>query len=152
MLRHLAQEELPLCIPHGIAFHAEFKLPGKFVPDVFLKNWNRFYDLGMGTVASLWHEQELVGGLGGIVSHDLFDDRRVATEIFWFVAAAHRGGSGGLRLLKMYEDWAFAQGAVETRLVYLVGGPHDYARLGYQQVEIGWAKPLVDLGAFTWPS
>ena len=158
VVRHLTKEELPLCIPHGLAFHQEFKLPGKFVPEVFLRNWHHFYDEGFGTVISLWRDHELVGGLGGFVFCDLFDDRRVATEIFWFVAPAHRGGSGGFRLLKTYESWAFMQGAVEARVLYLVGGMHDerlaqlYQKLGYHQVEIGWAKPLVDPGAFTWPS
>lgn len=157
-VRHLSKEELPLCIPHGLAFHKEFKLPGKFVPDVFLRNWNAFYDQHQGTVISYWNDRELIGGLGGFIFRDLFDDRVVATEIFWFVDAAHRNRSAGFRLLKAYESWAFGQGAVETRVLYLVGGEHDeqlgrlYQKLGYKQIEIGWAKPLVDLGAFTWPS
>lgn len=157
VIRHLTKVELPLCVPHGFSFHQEFNLPGKFVPEVFLRNWNHFYDEGFGTVISLWREQELVGGLGGILSHDLFDDRRVATEIFWFVAPAHRRGSAGIRLLKTYERWAFTQGAVETRMLYLVGGEQDerlaqlYQKLGYHQVEIGWAKTLIDLEEFVWP-
>lgn len=158
VIRHLTKGELSLCIPQGFSFHQEFKLPGRFVPEVFARNWNHFYDEGIGSVIGLWREQELIGGLGGLLSHDLFDDRRVATEIFWFVSPAHRGGSGGYRLLKAYEAWAFTQGAVEVRLLYLVGGVKDaqferlYEKLKYRKIEIGWAKPLVDLGALTWPS
>lgn len=156
--RHLTREELPLCIPHGFAFHQEFKLPGKFIPEVFLRNWNLFYERGDGTIIGLWDGEQLIGGVGGFMYHDLFDDRRVATEIFWFVDPSHRQRTGGFHLLKQYEVWAFTQGAVEVRVLYLVGGVNEdrlpllYQKLGYHQVEVGWAKPLVNLGAFTWPS
>lgn len=159
MIRPLEQDELPRCIEHGKAFHAEFQLDGEFVPEVFLRNWNRFYERQIGTVLSLWHDDQLIGGLGGLLTPDLFDDRLCATEIFWFVSAPHRHGSGALRLLDAYERWAFISGAVECRLLYLNGVDRErdlqfhrvYERRGYRMRETGWIKPLVNLSELVWP-
>ncbi len=155
-IRALTQEELPLCVDHGCAFHAEFQLAGSFVPEVFLRNWTRFYELQVGVVLSLWDADLLVGGLGGLLAPDIFDDRLCANEIFWFVSRPYRSGRGGIRLLDAYERWAFDHGAVEARLVYLNGGVHDdglhrlYARRGYRIRETGWTKPLVNLSELVW--
>lgn len=157
IIRSLIRAELPLCVEHGQAFHAEFQLTGAFVPEVFLRNWNMFYERQIGTVLSLWADDSLVGGIGGLLTPDLFDDRLCATEIFWFVGKTHRRGSGAIRLLDAYEQWAFSSGAVECRLVYLNGGEQDarlhalYERRGYRIRETGWAKPLVNLSELVWP-
>lgn len=156
-IRPLRADELPQCCVHGKAFHAEFQLAGEFIPDVFLRNWRMFYDRGLGCVFALWHDDHLVGGLGGLLAPDLFDDRLCAHEIFWFIDRAYRQGRGALRLLDAYETWAFEHGAVEVRLVYLNGGEHDeglhrcYARRGYKIRETGWYKPLVNLQELSWP-
>lgn len=158
-IRHLLKDELPLCLEHGKAFHKEFNLAGSFVPEVFIRNWNIFYERNIGTVLTLWDDRHtLIGGLGGLLAPDLFDARLCASEIFWFVAKEHRAGSGALRLLKAYEDWAFEQGAVEARLVFLKGGVADerlekvYRKMGYREREIGFYKPLVNFSELTWPS
>lgn len=155
-IRALTCEELPLCIDHGKAFHAEFHLDGQFIPEVFLRNWTHFYDRKIGVVLSLWDDHQLIGGLGGLLAPDLFDDRLCANEIFWFVSNPYRTGRGGIRLLDGYERWAFDNGAVEARLVYLNGGEHDegihrfYARRGYQIRETGWCKPLANFSEHVW--
>lgn len=159
MIRPLEKDELPRCIEHGKAFHAEFQLAGEFIPEVFLRNWNTFYDRQIGTVLSLWHDDQLIGGLGGFLAPDLFDDRLCATEIFWFVSKPFRTGSGAIRLLDAYERWSFISGAVECRLLYLNGedGAQDerfhrlYRSRGYYMRETGWIKPLVNLSELVWP-
>lgn len=151
-IHSITPEELPDCIPFGVAFHQEMQLPGRFVPLVFLRNWERFLAEGHGTILGLYDEHEkLVGGLGVLLGPDLNDGRLVATETFWFVDAQYRQGRAPLRLLAAYRQWAQEHGAVEWRLVHLLTGPdstrteklgHLYHRLGLRPIETGWAQAL----------
>jgi len=135
-------------VPFGRDFHREFNLPGEFHPSVFLRNWQNFYDHCTATVIGLWDDRTLVGGLGCMIVPDLSDGRLCGQEMFWFVGDDYRKGLAPVRLLNEYEKWAAQHGAVEVRLVHLVGGVHDeqldrlYKRKQYQVFEICYRKFL----------
>lgn len=146
-IRPLTIEELPQCIPFGQAFHQEMQLPGRFLPEEFLKNWTFFLQHYTAVILTLWKDETLAGGLGGMVTPDLLDGRLLATEFFWFMDPAHRTGTGAIRLLHAYEAWAKEKGATEVRMVHLVGNHDDqlgriYQKLGYGLIELNYRKPL----------
>jgi GNAT superfamily N-acetyltransferase len=127
------------------------KVPGSFIPEVFLRTWTA---LSTGTFPAttigLWKSGLLAGGFGAMVSPDLFDGRLVAHEFFWFVDQEHRTGTGAIRLLKAFEDWAVQHGAVEGRMIHLVGKNDEqlnriYTKLGYARLEVAYVKPFASL-------
>lgn len=147
-IRPLTVEEIPLCIPFGQAFHAEMQLPGAFLPDTFVKNWTTFLSQFPAVILGLFKDGALVGGISGMMTPDLFDARLTAQEFFWFMDAAHRSGTGAMRLLKSFEAWGKERGAVEMRMVHMVGKndaqlERIYKKLGYRTLEVCYVKPLV---------
>lgn len=50
---------------------------------------------------------------GAIAPHPFNPDISVATELWWFVAPAHRGSRAGLALLDAYDAWAAANADVK---------------------------------------
>ena len=146
-VQRLTLEELPRCVPFAKAFHSELRLPGDFRPEVFLKNWTTFLTTYPAVIFTLRKGEALVGGIGGMIVPDLLDGRLCAHEFFWFVDAAHRTGTGAIRLLNRFEEWAAKEGAVEVRMVHLVGN-HDeqlgriYTKRKYRLQELCYWKAL----------
>ncbi len=146
-IRPLTIDEIPLCAPFGQKFHAEMGLPGAFIPDVFTGMWRFFLKEHTAVILSLWKDDVLTGGLGGMISPDPLDARLMATEFFWFMDPTHRNGTGGMRLLTAFEAWAKEKGAVEVRMVHLIG-KHDvqlgrvYEKRGYHLIEMCYRKPF----------
>lgn len=151
-IRALTLEELPLCETFGRAFHAEKQLDGDFLMDTFLRNWTMILTTLHGTILGLWSDERLMGGLGAMIAPDLSDDRRTATEMFWYVTPEARHGRDAFRLLDAYEVWAREQGAVECRITHLLMPGEDpahvrlgpiYRRKAYRAVEVNYVKPLL---------
>lgn len=153
-IRCLAPWEIDLCIPCGHAFYREMGLIGAFVPAVFVQTWQTLFRTIPSDILSLWHDETLIGAFGVTLLPDLMDGRLTATEMFWYIDPAHRKGTGALRLLRAFEDWADEHHAVECRLTHLLtageqtGDPTEvalarvYRRLGYAPTEVSWHKAL----------
>lgn len=146
-IRPLTLDELPLCVPFGKAFYQEFKLRGTFNPPHFLKTWQVFVGNLGAVVIGLYRNEELIGGLGGLVSPDVFTGERVATEMFWYIGQAHRTGTGALRLLRAFEDWGKSIGVAELRLAHFMMQNNEqlqrlYEHRGYALLEQGYQKRL----------
>ncbi len=73
----------------------------------------------------------------------------VADEVFLYVRRERRGGLGAPRLLRTFEDWARAAGAIECHCSALAGDGANgriealYERLGYRRQGGHFIKPLV---------
>lgn len=151
-IRLLEPSELPLCIPLGQAFHAEFQLPGRLDPDVFIQNWTHLLSQCRSVIYSAWRDEVLIGGLGATIIPDLLDARPVAQEMFWFIAAEHRHGTAAMRLLGSFEAWAEVSGATEKRVAHFPRGPGAerlaalYARMGYRLEEMNYVKSCYEGG------
>ncbi len=149
-IRPLEPEELPLCVPLGQAFHAEYQLPGRIDPEVFVQNWTNFIMGGQGVIFSAWRSERVIGGLGAVIVPDLLDARLVANELFWFIEPDHRGGVTAIRLLQAFEDWALVKGATERRIARFAFGKMGerlhafYSRRGYCLVEMSYVKPCFE--------
>lgn len=146
-IRPLKAHEIHRCVPFGEQFHQELQLPGQFIPQCFVDNWLLFLASYPAAILGLWQDEELTGGLGGMIAPDLYDGRLYAQEFFWFIGKAHRHGTGALRLLRAFEQWAHDHRATEIRMVHLVGAQETgletlYQRLGYAKVEVCYRKPL----------
>lgn len=147
-IRPLKPHEIHLCVPFGEQFHQELQLAGQFLPQCFVDNWLLFLASYPSTILGLWQDEDLIGGLGGMIAPDLYDGRLYAQEFFWFIGQTHRRGTGALRLLRAFEQWAIDRQATELRMVHLVGAQETaletlYEKLGYAKVEVCYRKPLV---------
>lgn len=84
---------------------------------------------------------EIAGGIVGFVGPLWFNPAaRVATELAWWVAEKHRGGTAAIRLYRAFESWADEQGAdviVMSDLVVDGETPAGrlFEKLGYATVE-----------------
>lgn len=141
----LGPDRIPEIAKIAPAFFEEGKLPGKFVPEVFIKFWEQMYGLGLAQMFGAEIEGVLVGGLGGMVYPDPCDGERVASEMFWFILPQFRGG--GLALFNDFEKWAVERDAKRITMIHLQGLAPGilkklYLRKGYQEVEVHYVKSL----------
>lgn len=82
---------------------------------------------------------EIVGMFGGFITTPFFSDDKIASDYTFYVAPEHRRkGRAALALIRAFEDWAAAQGAVD--LVPGVSTQIDaestvrfYEKLGYER-------------------
>ncbi len=145
MIAPLDVSELNQLAALGAKFYAESGLPGRFVPDVFEASWRQFYSIGMGQIFKLEVDGQIVGAIGGMVYPDPNDADLVASEMFWFVDPAARGG--GIRLFSAFEDWAKQRGAKRIAMIHLQSLAPEalerlYLRKGYRKIESHYFKTL----------
>lgn len=74
---------------------------------------------------------------GAVTPHPFNPDLLVASELWWFVAPAHRGSRAGLALLEAYEDWAKANADVRGMTLEANSpvNPRVLVKRGYQLAE-----------------
>ncbi len=149
-VRALALHELPLCEPFAQAFYTEKGVPGHCSMEKFIQTWTLFLTQYPSILFGLWSQGALVGGLGGLITPDLYDGRLTATEMFWYVTPDARQGRNAWTLVDAFETWGKDHGAVECRLAFLLLGWVQqanpmrllplYQRRGYQAVDLGCIK------------
>jgi len=64
-------------------------------------------------VLGAWSGSDLVGCVIGLTFVPPYSERVVAGDYIWYVRPEYRGGMVGVRLMKMFEDWAVGAGAVQ---------------------------------------
>lgn len=134
---------LPELARYGAQFFAEGKLPGRFVPDVFVATWTKLITARLGIVIALESGDELLGGLGAMAYPDPNDGALIATELFWYIRQGHRGG--GFHLLNTFEAWARRNGCKRIAMVHLTTLmpavlERVYTARGYRHVESHYMK------------
>jgi GNAT superfamily N-acetyltransferase len=97
--------------PLGESFYREGVLPGRFNIQYWLTQWRLIIKAKLGFIWLLMYDGKPVGAIGVLLAPDLCDADLVLTEAFWYVMPDHRGGSGGIRLLKAAEKFAEECGA-----------------------------------------
>ena len=148
-IRALTVDELPRLVALGPAFVAEFHgWREGFAGESFVEKWRRLYASGAGIVFGWFVNEDLVGVIGGIAFNDFYDDRPCVADMGWFVDAAHRSGSGSLRLLRQLEAWAREKQGLGVRLTFarlVQPGQTEivsYSKMGYEPREISYGKRL----------
>lgn len=149
IVTHLTVAQLHLCEPFARGFYAEKQLPGVFSMDVFLKNWTLFLTTYPATILTLWEGPELLGGLGAMITPDLFDGHMAATELFWYMKPDARHGLGAFKLVDAFEAWGNSKGATEFRIAHMLMPGEDpakvrlapiYKRRKYRALEVSYIK------------
>ena len=64
-------------------------------------------------VLGAWSGSDLVGCVIGLTFVPPYSERVVAGDFIWYVKPEHRGGMVGVRLMKMFENWAVDAGAAQ---------------------------------------
>lgn len=80
---------------------------------------------------------DVIGMLGGVVIEHFFSSAKFSIDFVLYVLPKYRGSSAAVRLVKAYEEWAFAQGAEEVGLGASTGIATEqtvciYERMGYK--------------------
>lgn len=103
--------------PLGESFYREGVLPGRFNIQHWLTQWRLIIKSKLGFIWLLMLDGKPVGAIGIILQPDLCDGELAASEAFWYVMPEHRGGTGGIRLLKAAEKFAEQCGATRMFMV-----------------------------------
>lgn len=144
-LRNATAADLPRLANLAEQFYSASRFLKRFDLERFCTVWRTLLEGGSGVVFLLEDEGAIAGTLGGMLYPDLYSGDLIATEFFWFVDPANRGG--GMQLYRAFEAWACANHATEIRMVHL----HDsmperlsvlYRRLGYVAAETHYTKDL----------
>lgn len=90
-------------------------------------------------------DNEIVGGLVGVISEMYMSYTKQATELAWFVSKEARGSSVAIRLVKHFEEWAKENGADYVTMSDITGIntlSEMYTRMGYTVSETAYMKEL----------
>lgn len=120
-IRALTIDELDQCGPFGEAFHQEKAHPDAFSLSVFLENWERFYQQGIGVIFGLFEDDDvLIGGIGGLLAKDLTSGTLTLNEMFWYVQndKRHSTGRWPLRLITQLRTWGALRRAKRFHMVH----------------------------------
>ena len=150
-IREAKVSELSRLFEYGKAFYEEMGLPGTFVPAVAQAKWEQYMRVIPSVILVAEYASTLEGMLGAVITPDPYDNRRIATEMFWYTDPG-ASPSVALLLVRAYHRWAYAQGAVETRLVHLLAESDRmkdsdrlkelYAKMGYVPIEVNYLRQV----------
>lgn len=126
-------------------FYAASRWLGRFDPERFRALWSELYNAGAGVILASFDEGTITGALGGIVHREIYGDRLIAEEFFWFARPEHRGA--GVALYRCFEEWARSRGAAAIQMVHLFDSMPEkvarfYLRSGFEPVEMRYQKDL----------
>lgn len=96
------------------------------------------------TILVIDKDDEVVGGLVGMVTPLFMSNTVVASELAWFVDKDNRGREA-LKLVRAFEDWAEANGAEWITMADIEGIANLgklYGRLGYEVTETAYSKRI----------
>lgn len=144
LIRPATTEDLPACAELIRSFYAEASIPGELIPEVFVKNWTQYLDMGIGEIY-VAENGSLQGAIGGIVGPDPNDGARVAQEMFWYVCPEYR--RVGLRLFNTWVEDLRCAGVKRLIMGYLEGSMPDkvrkfYDRIGLQRMQVSYVGNL----------
>lgn len=119
-------------------------LRGNLDMAAFTTHWTQFINAGLGVIFLL-EDDGIKGFLGGIKYLDINTGDLTATECFWYVGKARRGG--GITLLRGFEEWAKGEGCKRVMMVHLMDSMPDklkrlYESRGYTAAEVHYMKEI----------
>jgi GNAT superfamily N-acetyltransferase len=147
-IRRATIEDLDRLEPLAREFYASSEFLRNFDLDRFRATWSRLFVDGLGMIFLLEDAGAIVGTLGAVMYWEPYSGDLIASEMFWFVSAAARGGRGGLQLLQAFEAWARNRGALEIRMVHLLDSMPEkleriYKHFGYRPAEVHYTKRIL---------
>lgn len=151
-IRRATTEDLQRIMPLIMAFHKETLEPfgmGFDIPSVeaIVKI---FSEQHVGLVVE--DGEQLIGVIGGAVAPSFTDfNVRIFNEAIWFVLPEYRGGSAGIKLLKLVEEYCKNIGVQKIVMVGMFNEDRErlagfYEKMGYRAIEIHYIKDLTHAG------
>lgn len=145
LIRAATVEDLPRCSQSAQEFYESAPSLGSFELDRFITMWTMLLGNGSGVIFLLLDGEVIVGAIGGVAYPDTYTANLMATEFFWFVGKASRGQ--GVRLYRLFEQWARDRGCAQIRMVHLLDLMPEkvarfYDRAGFKPLEVHYAKEL----------
>ena len=147
MIRQALISDLPKVAECAREFYATSPLLADLDETRFCETWSRLILQKIGVAFIEYEGAEVAGGLGAVVTQDPFGQKVIASESFWFVRETARG-SLGIRLFRVFEDWARVNGVGSIQMIHLLDETGEkakkfYLRSGYKPVEVRYQKRLV---------
>lgn len=158
-IRRATTEDLPRIMPLIMAFHKETLEPfgmGFDIPSVeaIVKI---FSEQHIGLVVEIEDpsrlgQYQIVGVIGGAIAPSFTDfSQRIFNEAIWFVLPEYRGGSAGVKLLKLVEEYCKNIGVQKIVMIGMFNEDRDrlasfYEKMGYKAIEIHYIKDLKNAG------
>ena len=110
--------------------------------DHYRKQWERFFDSGIGVMWGLSCDGVIVGGIGGIIAPDLHSGKATLIELFWYVSPAHR--KHGLKLFNEMEKYANDHN-LRWAMIHMENSMPDklkefYRKQGFRLLETHWIR------------
>lgn len=145
-IRPAKPEDLATMEPCAQAFYQTSRFLDGFTIGHFCETWGPLLAGGRAVIFLLEGPAgEILGALGGVAYPDLYSDREIATEMFWFVREGARGK--GMDLYRAFERWARERGCGQIRMVHLMDSMPErlakvYRHRGFTPVEIHYVKEL----------
>jgi GNAT superfamily N-acetyltransferase len=130
-------------------FHAEsWQRFAKFDFDKMQQWIEERIDMDDSDIFTAWDNDLLVGCLVGMAYYYPYSKTLVAGDYIWYVIPEYRGGMIGVRLMKMFEEWARGVGAANictgaTSGINSERGALLLQRLGYSPVGLSMQKDLI---------
>lgn len=120
-------------------------MPGRLNEEHFLHHCQELVRQDLGFVIGLFDKERFVGGLGAVCAREFATGDLAAIEQFWYVLPECR--TGGLRLLRAFEEEARVRGCVRLHMVHLQNHCAEkldclYERLGYRLLEKSFTKDV----------
>lgn len=145
MIRAATIDDLARASVVVAAFSADIGRP--FDTQRFVNFFRAVMGAGMGVLFLLEQDNVIQGVLGGLATPDPYHGGMVASEMFWYVMDSARGGAGGGRLYRAFEQWAIARGCEEIQMVHLSASMPErleqfYKARGYSMIETRYSKIL----------
>lgn len=145
MIRALTAGELGRVEDAAREFYASSRVLGEFSLERFREIWGELLKTPAAVIFADVRSDGLAGVIGGLAHREIYSDRMIAEEFFWFVREAQRGS--GIALYRAFERWARERGAAEIHMAHLFDSMPDkvakfYLRAGFEPVEMRYKKSL----------
>ena len=116
MIRPLKFDEIRTVLPEfGELCYQELKFGRPFNDEHFVKTWEDIYRANIGIIFVKEDEGQVVGGIGGLLYIDPFDQNTVVQGLIYYLYPEYRDYWTASHLLVEFEDWSRRRGARYAR-------------------------------------
>ena len=145
IVREIDSTELPLTVPLAKRFHDQAGFDSEFSENRFATTLMTALEAGMLGAFGMFHEEQLVGVLLGIIGPQFLVEANLAQELMWWVDPEYRKTLDSVRLVLLFEQWAENNGAqaiVMARFTEADDNRLDnfYRRRGFREIETHYLK------------
>jgi GNAT superfamily N-acetyltransferase len=146
MIYSATKADLPKILECSLEYTQAMPNNVKLNPDHLISSWERLLDLGIGVIYLAEENGEVIGGIGGVRHAELFTGNMTAVEMFWYMKEGKRGT--GIKLFKMFEQWAKDNQCARVAMIYLPFSMPEkldrfYTKNGYTLLEMHYEKELI---------